>query len=205
MIHLFKSTEVLRSSSWQLAELLCYAEAGEGRVMQWQGTAGVLAAFPDLLNWASCIRERERKKAWTVMHTALGWSSCWTEAEVTWTKSWGLWFIWTHRANPVFNRIWIQEDPCCRTSLGIQSIAEICLGFFHVLSVTWMLIKLLSACLIFGVSCSSLPRWLDSASLALRWRYWCRNPIKTRENLFAQFLWGGGCVQRVTLQLVFLM
>ena len=151
----------------------------------------MLAILPDLWNWTSYIRENERKKA-GLSCTQL-WAGAVVELRLKWHE-WDpqrLWFTWTHTSP---EQVLFSTGYKFRKSHAVgyymeYNLLQKCEGFFHVLGVTWMLIKLPSAFPIFGVSCSSLAQVAEFCLLALQWRYWCRNPMRARENLFAQFLW----------------
>lgn len=195
---ILKALKYPRSSSWHLAELLCYAEADTGQVVSWNGLAGVLTILPDLWNQASCIRENERKKA-GLLCTQL-WAGTVVELMLRWHE-WdpqGLRFIWTH-ASP--DQVLFSTGCEFRKSHALGYYLEynllqkcvlcVCLWcnfsflfiyLFNVWDGTWMLIKLLSTFLIFAVSCSSLAQVAEFCILALQRRYWCRNPRRAREN-----------------------
>lgn len=120
------------------------------------------------------------------MHTAVGWSSCWTEAEVTWMRPTRTVVHILHQSRSCFHEFRKSHDVGYYLEYNLLQKYE---GLLPVLGITWMFIKLLSTFLIFGVSCSNLAQAAEFCLLALQWRYWWGNPRRASENLCALFLW----------------
>lgn len=93
-----KALKYLSSSSWHVAQLLSYTEAGRGQVMQWKSWVGVLITLPGSWSWASYARKRE---GWAVVHMGCCAHSCAgavVEVRLKWHE-WDLlgpWLTWAH-------------------------------------------------------------------------------------------------------------